>query len=230
MGRAHQHEEKPVTPAGVGRRAQSPTARSHALLALQRAAGNEAVSRLLDVQRYAVGADSKADKHAVLAWIAANGPYTPEAAYTEAVFNMSRTFAATQNKKTKVWTVTVAKANVTVSTSVDMPEYSPDKNLDPPQPTDPDAAPQPAPPNPTYTEWPKGTKALRAHEAKHEQTAKEWKTKLLTRLQAFTFKSTAATWDDATAEAGAELDTKWAAWLAEHQTAQNKLDPYVFVL
>lgn len=174
------------------------------VLALQRAAGNGAVARLMAVQRYPVGAPADADSASVLAWLAANSPYAPEAAHTEAAFSMTRTFDA--KEKDGTWTVKVTASTVTAKKSVDMPTWAPTK---------------------IKKEWTAAHTALRAHEALHEGVADTWKATLKARLAAYTFTTTTATsWDDATAEAGVDLDEKWATWIEEHQKDQVKLDPY----
>lgn len=203
----HQHgadperQDAPARETTAGRTPQG-------VLALQRAAGNGAVAGLLGVQRYAVGAKADSDATTVLAWLAANSPYAPEAAHTQAAFSMTRTFDA--KEKDGTWTVKVKASTVDVKKSVDMPTWAPTK---------------------IKKEWTAAHTALRAHEALHEGVADTWKATLKARLSAYTFTtSTATSWDDATAEAGADLDAKWVTWIEEHQKDQDKLDPYAVVI
>ncbi|WP_182378101.1 DUF922 domain-containing protein [Nocardioides sp. WS12] len=204
----HHHGAEHERPDAYARET-TPGRTPQGVLALQRAAGNGAVAGLLGVQRYAVGAAADSDATAVLAWLAANSPYAPEAAHTQAAFSMTRTFDA-KEAKDKSWTVKVTASTVTVAKSVDMPTWAPTK---------------------IKKEWTAAHTALRAHEARHEGVADTWKATLKARLAAYTFTSTTATsWDDATAEAGVDLDEKWATWIEEHQKAQEKLDPYAVVI
>lgn len=201
----HQHGVEPERPDQYAHD-MTPGQTPHGVLALQRAAGNGAVARLMAVQRYAVGAKADSDSATVLAWLAANSPYAPEAAHTKAAFSMKRAFDATESKESPgTWTVTVKSSSVAMTKSVDMPTWAPTK---------------------IKKEWDAAHAALRAHEALHEGVAVKWKTTLEGRLSSFTHTTAASSWDDATAQAGTELNAQWATWIQEHQDEQEKLDPY----
>ncbi|KRA38810.1 MULTISPECIES: DUF922 domain-containing protein [unclassified Nocardioides] len=205
----HQHGAEQERPDQYARDT-TPSQTPQGVLALQRAAGNGAVARLMAVQRYAVGAKKDADSATVLAWLAANSPYAPEAAHTKAAFSMKRAFDATESKESPgTWTVTVKSSSVAMTKSVDMPTWAPTK---------------------IKAEWDAAHSALRAHEALHEGVADKWKTTLEGRLSTFTHTTAASSWDDATAKAGVELNALWATWIQEHQDDQDKLDPYAVTI
>jgi hypothetical protein len=74
------------------------------------------------------------------------------------------------------------------------------------------------------------TSDLRAHEAQHEAIADRWRGILLQRLTALSLTVNAATRDAALAAAPAGVDAEWTAWLAEHQTDQDAIDPFTALL
>ncbi|HLY12885.1 MAG TPA: DUF922 domain-containing protein, partial [Candidatus Limnocylindrales bacterium] len=102
-------------------------------------------------------------------------------------------------------TVSITKPTVSLSTTVDMPGWSP---------TDP-AMKQ---------AWASMTSDLRAHEARHEEVATNWKATLLSRLTGLSLSVKRQ------ADAQAAVGKEWASWLVEHQADQSALDPFTALL
>jgi hypothetical protein len=181
---------------------------------LQRHLGNAHVQRLMEsvpyqVQRYPVGAPRTADCQTVIQWLDAHSPYRPMWAKTNVTFRWTGAFRITGSAPD--FQVGIVRPRVTVSKPVDMPRWSP-------------RAPAMA------RAWTSMTSDLRAHEAQHEAIADRWRGILLQRLTALSLTVNAATRDAALAAAPAGVDAEWTAWLAEHQTDQDAIDPFTALL
>jgi len=94
---------------------------------------------------------------------------------------------------------------VTLSTTVDMPSWTP---------TDPGMS----------RAWQAMWADLRRHETRHEDLATTWKDTLLGRLTALSLPIAKQ------ADGPGAVAKAWAGWLAEHQADQRSLDPFTAVL
>jgi hypothetical protein len=183
----------------------SRAARGAAALGLQPVLGNAAVARELGaLQRYAVGAAANASCGEVIQWIDGNSPYTPEWAHTHVQFKWGGSFKITGNAKTG-YKLSVAKASVTMTKSVDMPEWQPSGKA-------------------MKSAWQQAYGTLRAHEARHEAIGAKWKVELLKRLKALSLDITDKD-QDSSISAGM-VQAEWDQWVAEQQQEQDSIDPY----
>lgn len=151
--------------------------------AVQRSAGNRAMSRMLAVQRWAIPAPNDASCSDMIASANANSPYAPEWAKTAVNFQQSYGYTVTGK------TARIINGVVNHTAPVDMPAWS---SSDPAM----------------QTAWTTARTALRAHETQHQTKAATWKTTLQNRLNALS-----VTFDDPGDIAGlvtAEWDT-WVA-------------------
>jgi predicted secreted Zn-dependent protease len=140
----------------------------------------------------------------VVAGVDAESPYPPEWAKTTVEFTWSGGFKITGSEK-KGYTLKVTNATVTMTKNVDMPEWAPtDKS--------------------TKKAWQAGIAKLRAHERRHEQIGAAWKTRLLSRLKELKLSVDDPAQDEATSQA--MVQAEWDQWIAEHQAAQEAIDPY----
>ncbi len=182
---------------------------------LQERSGNVAVQRLvgvvdagLPVQRWAVGlARGTTDCATVVSYLDVNSPYkaTSGWARTRASFVWGGSPSYTESGG--VITASVTSPTVTPTVSVDMPTWSPTNAT-------------------MASAWSGMTANLRAHEARHEAIAATWLTTLRTRLAALSVtvpNRTLAAFNRA-------VQAEWDGWIAEHQAAQNAIDPYTAIL
>jgi predicted secreted Zn-dependent protease len=209
-------------PAAVAAAIQSadPASRGRLIGQLQRQVGNVAVGALLartspaagreslPVQRWAVTVPAAtADCSVVVDWMNAHSPYRTRSgwALTSPTFGWGGDLNYSGSGDSL--TVSITNPTVSLSTTVDMPHWSP---------TDP-AMKQ---------AWASMTSDLRAHEARHEDVATNWKATLLSRLTNLSLsvksKSDAA--------ATVAVRKEWASWLGEHQADQSALDPFTALL
>jgi hypothetical protein len=183
-------------------RAVSTDALSH----VQGRVGNAAMQRLLSVQRWDMAIPANASCDDVFAHIAKKSPYKPQAAYTDAHFKYTPSIeVSSEGGKHKA---SISNANVDSDITVDMPEWSPEGKMARP--------------------WATAKRALRDHEAKHEEIAEQTKPTLRTALEAITATGRSASAAKAAAEK--EARAKWRALLAAYQKKQDHLDPYVVEL
>lgn len=193
---------------------------------LQRSYGNQFLLRLLraahgignsagassssSIQRYAVGVAPDADYDTALSWLNSSNPYSGDQAWAKTIANFSWSSRGIQVLPTDeegTYSVRVLNPRVTVNKQVDMPEWTP---------TD----------EPLLAAWNAMLGQLRAHEAQHERVADEWQTTLRDRLAAASYTVTATDEQDALDQGTALVNNDWAAWLDDHQAAQESLDPY----
>ncbi len=205
-----------ANPATIGTlmRGADAGTRERLATALQRRHGNAAVQRLLapagalPVQRWAVGLPrATADCARVVSYLDANSPHRASSGWakTRAAFTWGGSPAYTDSGG--VITATVSGPTVTKRVSVDMPEWAP---------TDPAMS----------RAWGAMYGTLRAHEAEHERIAGEWEATLTARLSGLSV--TIANRSIATFNAAVQAE--WNAWIAEHQAAQNAIDPFTALL
>jgi predicted secreted Zn-dependent protease len=107
--------------------------------------------------------------------------------------------------------VTVADTAVTLTKSVDMPNWT-------------------AATAPMQQAWDAMWSELRTHEGEHEKIADTWKTTLETRLGEAEYTVTATSVDAAKTAGRTQADADWTTWIAEHQTDQNAIDPFFATL
>jgi predicted secreted Zn-dependent protease len=205
----------PATLQALMRGADAGT-RERLATALQRRHGNAAVQRLLapavalPLQRWTVGLPrATTDCAQVVSHLDANSPHSPAWAKTSIVFHRSPEPVPVYTESEGVITATVSNPTVTMTApiSVDMPEWSP---------TDPAMS----------QAWGAMYAELRVHEARHEAIAAEWEATLNSRLSGLSV--TVANRDVATFRAA--VQAKWETWIAEHQKAQNAIDPFYATL
>ena len=208
-------------PAAVAAAIQSadPATRGRLVGQLQRQVGNVAVGALLarsnpaatggaglPVQRWAVTLPAAtADCSVVVDWMNAHSPYRTRSgwALTSPTFGWGGDFSFSGSGNSL--TVSIANPTVSLSTTVDMPRWTP---------TDP-AMKQ---------AWASMTTDLRAHEARHEDVATNWKATLLSRLTNLSLSIKQQS------DAASAVKKEWASWLVEHQADQSALDPYSALL
>ena len=202
---------RPEAVAGAIRSAE-PASRGRMIGQLQAQLGNRTVARLLApaagpaVQRWAVTLPAgTADCNVVATWMSAHSPYGALSgwALTQPTFGWSGDYA--YNGSGKSLTVSLVNPAVTLSTSVDMPSWSP---------TDPVMS----------RAWQAMWADLRRHETRHEDLATTWKDTLLDRLKALSLPIAKQ------ADGPAAVVKAWAGWLAEHQADQRSLDPFTAIL
>jgi hypothetical protein len=199
-------------------RSADPAIRGQLIGQLQRQVGNGSVSRLLargrgpevpgqmPVQRWAVTLPAAtADCTVVVNWMNQHSPYRARSgwALTSPTFGWGGDFKYDGSGASM--TVSIANPTVSLSTTVDMPSWAP-TNL----------AMKPA--------WATMTADLRAHEARHEEVATNWKATLLDRLTSLSLSIKSQ------AEGPAAVGKAWAGWLVEHQADQSALDPFSALL
>lgn len=206
----------PRTPAAIQALAgrADPTARVALLGALQRASGNAATAGLLGagggpgpvVQRWNVGlAPGTSDCATIVNYLDAHSPYRATSGWARTRVTFSWSADPVYSGSGTSTTLTLANAAVTVSKSVDMPQWSPT--------------------NPAVqTAWTAMTADLRAHEARHEGIGDQWRGTLESRLSALSLPITnRAAWRQA-------VQAEFNTWLADHQADQNAIDPYTAIL
>jgi predicted secreted Zn-dependent protease len=182
------------------------------LLSLQRTIGNRQVARLVAgqqfagrlLQRWPVGLAPETVCDEAIAGVDAESPHAPEWAKTTVEFTWSGDFKITGSEE-KGYTLKVNKAKVSMTKHVDMPQWAPTDKA-------------------TKKAWKAGIAKLRAHERLHEKIGAAWKTKLLTRLKALRLPVDDPAQDEATSQV--MVQEKWDEWIAEHQAAQEAIDPY----
>ena len=76
----------------------------------------------------------------------------------------------------------------------------------------------------TKKAWKAGIAKLSAHEQRHVKIGAAWKTTLLSRLKALRLPVDDPAQDEATSMA--MVQAEWDQWIAEHQAAQEAIDPY----
>jgi predicted secreted Zn-dependent protease len=168
----------------------------------QQAVGNVGIQRLLAVQRWDLGVAPSASCSDVLTQISRRSPYKPEAAFTDARFRYKPELSVVGEGRKH--TATVSSANVDADITVDMPEWKPDGAMARP--------------------WSKAWRALRDHEAKHEDVAERAKGTLRSGLESVS--ATRPTEPAAREAAEAAARAKWKALLAAYAKEQRLLDPY----
>ncbi len=209
---------RPAAVATVIRSADS-ASREHLVGQLQRQVGNASVSRLLasdagssggerslPVQRWAVTvAAGTADCMVVVNWLNQHSPYRALSgwALTSPTFGWSGDFSYSGSADSLRLGMT--HPAVTLGTTVDMPHWAPT-----------DGAMKQA--------WANMTTELRAHEARHEEVATNWKATLLARMTSLSLSVASR------AEGPGAFRRDWASWLAEHQADQSALDPFTALL
>ena len=210
---------RPEAVAGAIKAAE-PASQGRMIGQLQAQLGNRTVARLLAavdrpagpagpapaVQRWAVTLPpATADCNVVATWMSAHSPYRTLSgwAITQPTFGWSGDFIYGGSGKSQ--TVSLANPAVTLSTSVDMPSWSP---------TDPAMG----------RAWQAMWADLRRHETRHEDLATTWKATLLDRLKALSLPIAKQ------ADGPAAVVKAWAGWLAEHQADQRSLDPFTAIL
>jgi predicted secreted Zn-dependent protease len=173
---------------------------------LQRSIGNAAVGRLL--QRYKVPYGADAECSEVVNWINTSGPYAKKsgAALTKTPLKASWGQPKAEGKKPD-FVVTVPDVKVTVTPSVDMPEWSP---------SDPDVA----------KAWAAALADLRAHEAEHEKKGKEHAKSAQDDLSKKAEQVTADTADAAMALAKPKFQDAFKGWVDKLQKSHDSIDPY----
>jgi predicted secreted Zn-dependent protease len=203
-----------ANPATIGTLMRNADAGTRERLAtsLQRRHGNAAVQRLLEagmpLQRWAVNLPpATTDCARVVAHLDATSPHraTSGWAKTSVRFNWGGDPAFTESDG--VITATVANPTVTKRVSVDMPQWAP---------SDPAMS----------AAWGAMVGTLRAHEAEHERIASEWETTLTARLASLSVTVSRRT----LAAFNAAVQAEWSSWLAEHQAAQDAIDPFTAIL
>ena len=182
--------------------------------ALQRRHGNAAVQRLLaptaalPLQRWPVTLPPEtADCGIVVTYLDKNSPYRADSGWARTNASFSWGGDPSFTEANGVITATVANPTVAKTVTVDMPSWAP---------TSPAMA----------TGWSAMTGALRAHEARHEAIATTWETTLRSRLRSLSVTVPHRT----TAAFIAAVQTAWRGWIADHQAAQNAIDPYTAIL
>ena len=204
-------------PAAVAAAIQSadPASRGRLIGQLQRQVGNAAVGALLarastasengdqfPVQRWAVTLPpATADCSVVVEWMNAHSPYRTRSgwALTSPTFGWGGDFSYSGAGNSL--TVGITNPTVSLATTVDMPRWAP---------TDPGMK----------QAWASMTTDLRAHEARHEDVATNWKATLLSRLTNLSLSIKRQS------DASAAVKKEWASWLVEHQADQSALDPF----
>jgi len=201
----------PATIGALMRDADGGT-RERLAASLQQRHGNAAVQRLLaagmPLQRWAVNLPrATTDCARVVAHLDATSPHraTSGWAKTSVRFNWGGDPAFTESDG--VITATVANPTVTKRVSVDMPEWAP---------SDPAMS----------AAWGAMIGTLRAHEAEHERIATEWDATLSARLASLSVTVSRRT----LAAFNAAVQVEWNSWLAEHQAAQDAIDPFTAML
>ena len=223
--RAQPDEPRPAPPGGPDLRRLTGSLlnsadrglRGRAVRSLQQTAGNSSVQRLLgsasgaplSVQRYAVGVRRTASCQQVIDWLNSRNPHRPAWAKTTARFNWIGGIVVTGDAPD--FQVSISNAQVTVNTTVDMPQWSP---------TDPAMG----------SAWQAMHATLRAHEAEHEAIASQWKDTLQDRLTNLSLTVTARRRAAAQRAAQTAVQAEWRGWLVEHQRDQNAIDPFTAVL
>jgi len=189
--------------------------RARAVSRLQQERGNAYVQRVMaelqkvpqSIQRYRVGVPANADCATVLDWMNTSNPYAGEGnwAKTRVRFRWSGGLNITGSAPD--FHVSVVNPRVTVSKTVDMPQWRPrDRAL--------------------RSAWRNMYRTLRAHEAEHEGIGTAWRTILLDRLRALDLPVTAPDRATAMRQANDVVNAEWSTWLDEHQEAQSAIDPY----
>jgi predicted secreted Zn-dependent protease len=199
-------------------RSADPAIRGQLIGQLQRQVGNGSVSRLLartrdpeapgrmPLQRWAVTLPAAtADCMVVVNWLDQHSPYRGKSgwALTSPTFGWGGDFSYSGSGKSL--TVSVVHPTVSLSTSVDMPSWGPT-----------DSGMKQA--------WATMSTELRAHEARHEEVASNWKATLLDRLKGLSLSIKSE------GDGPAAVRKEWASWLVEHQADQTALDPFSALL
>jgi predicted secreted Zn-dependent protease len=207
-------------PAAVAAAIQSadPAIRGQLIRQLQRQVGNGSVSRLLartrapgapgqtQIQRWAVTLPAAtADCMVVVNWLDRHSPYSGKSgwALTSPTFGWGGDFDYSGSGKSL--TVSVVHPTVSLSTTVDMPSWAPTDSV-------------------MKQAWANMSAELRAHEARHEEVATNWKATLLDRLKGLSLSIKSE------GDGPAAVRKEWASWLAEHQADQAALDPFSALL
>jgi len=186
---------------------------------LQGHVGNATVSRLLafdhesgrgldavPVQRWAVTlSPATADCMVVVNWLNLNSPYRGKSgwALTSPTFGWGGDFKYSGSGDSL--TVSLVNPTVSLSTTVDMPRWAPTDSV-------------------MKQAWASMSADLRAHEARHEEVATNWKETLLDRLKDLSLSIKRE------ADGPAAVRKEWASWLVEHQADQSALDPFSAML
>ena len=197
-------EEAPFLRSSVAA-AAVPSARAvpvGALTRTQQAVGNAAMQRLLTVQRWDMKVAPTAGCNDVLDHIARASPYKPEAAYTDAHFKVTPSIDVAKEGRT--YKATVSSAGLESDITVDMPMWKPE--------------------GPMAGPWTKAWRALREHEAVHEQVAEDEKRPIRNALEEVT--ATGASEKAARDAAFAAAMAKWRKLHAAYLQKQRNLDPY----
>jgi hypothetical protein len=200
-------------------RSADPATRGQLIGQLQGQVGNATVSRLLaldherglgreavPVQRWAVTLPpATADCMVVVNWMNRHSPYSGLSgwALTSPTFGWGGDFSYSGSGKSL--TVSMVNPTVSLSTTVDMPSWAPT-----------DSVMKPA--------WASMSSELRAHEARHEEVATNWKATLLDRLKGLSLSIKTE------GDGPAAMRKEWARWLVEHQADQSALDPFSAML
>ena len=196
-------------------RSADPATRGQLIGQLQGQVGNATVSRLLapdheaevaradmPVQRWAVTLPrATADCMVVVDWLNRHSPYSGRSgwALTSPTFGWGGDYSYSGSGE--ALTVSMVRPTVSLSTTVDMPSWAP---------TDPVMK----------QAWASMSTELRAHEARHEEVATNWKATLLDRLKGLSLSIRTE------GDGPAAVRKEWASWLVEHQADQSALDPF----
>lgn len=182
--------------------------------ALQRRHGNAALQRLLapgaalPVQRWPVTLPrGTTDCDTIVTYMNKNSPYRANSGWARTKPSFSWGGNSSFTEANGVITASVANPTVTKTVSVDMPSWAPTNAA-------------------VAAGWSAMTSDLRAHEARHEAIATTWETTLRSRLT-----SLRVTVPDRTPVAfTAAVQAEWDGWIADHQAAQDAIDPYTAIL
>jgi post-segregation antitoxin (ccd killing protein) len=172
--------------------------------AFRRSNGNQTL------QRYPVDLPANASCTEVLDWMNTSNPYVPNWAQTAVSFDWRGSFlisSSAPNFRLRVGNPRMIMTGPTV----DMPQY---------QPRDPAMR----------LAWQAMYRSLCTHEGRHEGIARAWRGTLLQRLRALNLEVTASSRDEVNAMAQELIQAEWDQWLAEHQEAQDAIDPYTGTL
>jgi hypothetical protein len=186
-------------------------ARGQAALGLQRVVGNRTVGREIteqSVQRYLVDLPENASCSEVCEWMETSNPYAAEGntAETTVMFSWSGDWRITGRAPN--FTLRLSNPHVVMDgPQVDMPEWSP---------RDPELR----------AAWQRMYRTLRRHESHHEVIARRWHRILLRCLRRLAIPVTAANREEVESHAEALVQAEWEEWMANHQTEQDRIDPF----
>ena len=181
---------------------------------LQRLYGNAAVAQLIDqssapvhLQRWPVRvAPATTECMVVVDWLNQNSPHRNDSGWAKTRVRFDWTSDGYSYAGTPPdLTVSARNPRVTMTKSVDMPSWSPTAPI-------------------MQAAWRRMTADLRAHEARHEQIADDWRPRLQDRFDRLTVSATSRD------EGQRAIVAEWRSWLDEHQADQRAIDPFSALL